>query len=70
VPVDAQAEAGFSRRDHMSAIADETGALSFDLRPPKRPHGIKVRANRRPARPAIDNQGINGKEVVASEPHC
>jgi hypothetical protein len=53
----------------MSAITHQTGALSFDLRPSKRPGGTKVRANRRPAGLAIDNQGVELKEVVVSEPH-
>lgn len=53
----------------MSGIAKESGSLSFDLRRPKRPDGTRVRANRRPAAPAIDNQGVELKEVVVPDPH-
>jgi hypothetical protein len=53
----------------MSAIVGESGSLSFDLRLSKRPDGIAVRANRRPARLAIDNQGDELKEVVGPEAH-
>ena len=53
----------------MSAIDHEIGALSFDLRPPKRTDSTELRPNRPPARLAIDNQGVELKEVVASEPH-
>ena len=53
----------------MSAIVGETGALSFDLKPSKQTGDTGVRANRRQTGLAIDNQGIEPKEVVGPEPH-
>ena len=53
----------------MSAIAGETGALSFDLRRLKQTSDTGVRANRRQTGLAIDNQGTELKEVVGFEPH-
>jgi hypothetical protein len=53
----------------MSAIDHRTGALRFDLRRSKRTGGTGVRTYRRPETPAIDNQGVERKEVVATGPH-
>ena len=53
----------------MSTNSHKTGALSFDLRRSKRTGGTGVRANRRTVRLAIDNQDVEPKEVIASEPH-